>query len=804
MRIPAVLAALAALAAGALGSRAKWHEDPRDDFVKNVYFTDKLSSWPAYGGAALKIETVGRYVYRLDATATNTDAGRPGHNQGLLQTVDVEGGAWYRLAVRGAGRQGNALVWAGNTGPGTLSEPGKQLPRGAAGTVTTDFFVPKGTAKVRVGVLMIGYKKGDSFSLSHVSLRKFDYSWLSNSSFRGGGAGGWAALNGASIAKKANTYRVTALVDGTDMSGPAGIRQAHVSVVPNRRYRIAARGFRAAGVKAMAFPRVYRSADNGFIAGPDSFAGASYSLPAGGKIGDVHYDFTVPEGVDRITVVVALVGSGALPNYRKGDVFEVESIVLVEVPNLLPNGDLSMGVAPWTANSATAVAASVDAGDRSLTGTLNTAIGTPGVRIDKFPVVPGTRYHFEALARTVSKATAYLWVQEPNGEDLHWVYKNGFAPSPTVSRHGIDFVAPRNVKVVNVGIFFASKPNKFAVGDKLIVHDVSITGFTAKDGFRAGEQIRELRGRAPQPPVRPTPPPPPPPVVIKPPSPAAPVAPPAWLSILDTKQSAALTDNVAPAIKNTYAVHPECRAAKMAWLAKVKPENVDACGSQCEAKFYGKGAAGDPTPYGDYRLCYECCVHMVEQYDGVAATGTAGKSWVPLSPKMFDSQSVLNFKMTYLVDEDGKVTIRGLSTAYGCGKGPGSGWVLFIKGDWTKIQYTQHFKGSASCNGVFGSMGYHYLPKGVSNGLLPFSARGGDRVYDAHRMGDLDTHAFDGRTTRCDNNKDNWWHTINGSGERRATANLRRDPAATRAGISTGVSCSHNALFEITDVYVWQ
>lgn len=48
--------------------------------------------------------------------------------------------------------------------------------------------------------------------------------------------------------------------------------------------------------------------------------------------------------------------------------------------------------------------------------------------------------------------------------------------------------------------------------------------------------------------------------------------------------------------------------------------------------------------------------------------------------------------------------LRGRVTANGCGRPPGgSGAVIFIKGNWERIIYTQEFTGSASCWKIFGN-----------------------------------------------------------------------------------------------------
>ena len=58
--------------------------------------------------------------------------------------------------------------------------------------------------------------------------------------------------------------------------------------------------------------------------------------------------------------------------------------------------------------------------------------------------------------------------------------------------------------------------------------------------------------------------------------------------------------------------------------------------------------------------------------------------------------------LTYSGGSNG-LTISGQVTSYGCGSGRlPSGALTLIKGYWTKIKYTQEFKGVASCWSIFG------------------------------------------------------------------------------------------------------
>ena len=60
---------------------------------------------------------------------------------------------------------------------------------------------------------------------------------------------------------------------------------------------------------------------------------------------------------------------------------------------------------------------------------------------------------------------------------------------------------------------------------------------------------------------------------------------------------------------------------------------------------------------------------------------------------------------------------------------------------------------------------------------------------------------FDGKSKRCDNEQNNFWHKNNGNGKRQATVILRRKKGAKDAGVHTGTSCGKPS-FVIKDIYV--
>lgn len=57
--------------------------------------------------------------------------------------------------------------------------------------------------------------------------------------------------------------------------------------------------------------------------------------------------------------------------------------------------------------------------------------------------------------------------------------------------------------------------------------------------------------------------------------------------------------------------------------------------------------------------------------------------------------------LTYSEDDNGLI-ISGNETSFGCGRRPESGALTLIKGYWTKIKYTQEFRGVTSCWSIFG------------------------------------------------------------------------------------------------------
>lgn len=177
------------------------------------------------------------------------------------------------------------------------------------------------------------------------------------------------------------------------------------------------------------------------------------------------------------------------------------------------------------------------------------------------------------------------------------------------------------------------------------------------------------------------------------------------------------------------------------------------------------------------------------------------ETWKKVDPSMVSNSHSHGVRLTLETDSTGGLLIKGEVTNHGCGKGPGSAMAVFIKGGWTQIMYTQVFRGSTSCWGIFGNdyaSGHTLLAK---SGLEVFNPSFGDIIFGQKRMQSSTNNIFDGRSQRCDNEQTNFWHGNNGSGERQATVMLRRKNGEKNAGLQTGTSCG-TPTYEIKDIYV--
>ncbi|XP_022789906.1 uncharacterized protein LOC111329459 [Stylophora pistillata] len=152
-------------------------------------------------------------------------------------------------------------------------------------------------------------------------------------------------------------------------------------------------------------------------------------------------------------------------------------------------------------------------------------------------------------------------------------------------------------------------------------------------------------------------------------------------------------------------------------------------------------------------------------------------------------------------EENGGLVISGQVTRWGCGSGKSPGALTLIKGYWTKIKYTQEFRGKASCWSIFGDNRYGRTSiENKSTGVHSFDPSQGDYITNQYFMGGK-SHIFDGQTTKCNNLNTNFWRYDN-SDVRYATVTIRRELNAENAGIFTGTSCG-TPTYKIKDIYVY-
>ncbi|XP_078384235.1 uncharacterized protein LOC144666728 isoform X2 [Oculina patagonica] len=184
-------------------------------------------------------------------------------------------------------------------------------------------------------------------------------------------------------------------------------------------------------------------------------------------------------------------------------------------------------------------------------------------------------------------------------------------------------------------------------------------------------------------------------------------------------------------------------------------------------------------------------------FQGYCDMSAIGK-WIRITHSWIDSTLKGGATVTYSEVNNGLV-ISGHMTSYGCGSEEQPGILTYIKGYWTKIKYTQEFRGVSSCFSIFGDNWYGRTS--VNNepiGVHPFNATQGDSITDQYNMGG-NSHEFDGILRRCDNTPANFWK--NSASVRYATVILRRQLTAEKAGIFTGTSCG-TPTFKIKDIYV--
>ena len=78
------------------------------------------------------------------------------------------------------------------------------------------------------------------------------------------------------------------------------------------------------------------------------------------------------------------------------------------------------------------------------------------------------------------------------------------------------------------------------------------------------------------------------------------------------------------------------------------------------------------------------------------------KEWTRVTQSWIENTLKGGVTLSYS-EEDNGLAILGQVTSYACGSGVPSGVLTIIKGYWTKIKYTQEFRGVASCWSIFGN-----------------------------------------------------------------------------------------------------
>lgn len=84
------------------------------------------------------------------------------------------------------------------------------------------------------------------------------------------------------------------------------------------------------------------------------------------------------------------------------------------------------------------------------------------------------------------------------------------------------------------------------------------------------------------------------------------------------------------------------------------------------------------------------------------------KEWTRVTQSWIENTLKGGVTLSYSEESNG-LAISGQVASYGCGSGIASGALTIIKGYWTKIKYTQEFRGVASCWSIFGNNLYVIL-----------------------------------------------------------------------------------------------
>jgi hypothetical protein len=170
-----------------------------------------------------------------------------------------------------------------------------------------------------------------------------------------------------------------------------------------------------------------------------------------------------------------------------------------------------------------------------------------------------------------------------------------------------------------------------------------------------------------------------------------------------------------------------------------------------------------------------------------------GGGWMLVTADMLAGQVNNSVTVVNQNDSHGGLIQTTYANDSGCGARPYSSAMFLLKDlvRWTHIRYSKEFLGSNSCWGIFGNTGYHH-PNTIQANIVPYNPVL-DTIRNQHRMGGNQGNNFDGISSRCDNERENFWHDVNGTAQRRAQVILRRDISNSNpAGLSTGVSCTRS------------
>ncbi|XP_078382456.1 uncharacterized protein LOC144665158 [Oculina patagonica] len=235
---------------------------------------------------------------------------------------------------------------------------------------------------------------------------------------------------------------------------------------------------------------------------------------------------------------------------------------------------------------------------------------------------------------------------------------------------------------------------------------------------------------------------------------------------------------------NVYADNPDRgKKGSQATVPGVSCKNIQDSGDLDTSGSYWIRPAGSDVSFQGY-----CDISGIGQWTRVT------QSWIEST---FKGGSTVTYS-----EENNGLAISVHMTSYGCGSWEAPGVLTYIKGYWTKIKYTQEFRGTASCWSIFGN---DYTGRNSVNnmppGLHPFDAAQGDSITNQHYMGGGNSHEFDGITRKCDNLATNFWRFDNAN-VRYATVVLRRQLTAEKVGIFTGTSCG-TPTFKIKDIYIY-